>query len=904
MGKISLIREVFLDANADGKPDHLGETVTVRGVLISDPISLQGPSLVNLQDSSGGVILFTRQEGLLVGKVHRGDLVTASGEVTLYKGNRELILKDLRYEGAGKLPLPPLVTVSELMGVHYSGALIRVIGDLKVGSDFLSNKGSVVLQDPSGQISVLVADRFFAKPEFLERFQQGGKVEVVGIAGQTKEGAVQELDYRIVPRDAADFKFSSIPPYRNIAVATGFLFLSALVWIAVSRRRLADRQVRELERESKRSAEERDRFFTLSLDMLCIASTEGYFRRLNPAFTQTLGWSMEELLSRPFIEFVHFDDRVATLRTIENLAGGATTGDFENRFQCKNASWRILSWKAVSQPDGTLYATARDITEQCKTDAELRMLNEQLEQRVAERTAEIRQALATLDATEDAALIFEPETLRLTYVNQGAERQLGYSREELLMKTSWQIGLKFDEDHFRQIIAPMVQGKTRRRQFTTAYLHKDGHEIPVEINLQYVTPAGERPRFITIARDITERMKNERVVQHSQRLESLGTLAGGIAHDLNNALSPILMGIELLKMQYPNASGIVDMCQSSAQRSAAMVRQLLTFAKGAEGKRVSVQLSHLLSEMVNIINSTFPKNIHLIANWTPNLPTIFSDATQINQILLNLCVNARDAMPDGGTLILEAQPAEMDAASTGTAAPFRGGKYVMLQVRDSGVGIPPEILERIFEPFFTTKGPDRGTGLGLSTVMGIVKAHDGFLQVQSQPGQGSTFTVYLPADTSGSAVQPLVKETVEFRGRGETVLLVDDELSVREVACAIFARLNLKLLTATDGTEGLVQAAQNQSSLRAIITDVNMPNMGGMAFVRTVRKMLPNVSIVVTTGLLESVDFDEFKMLGVQAILAKPFTEQELATVLEQVFSGGLQTTPKVVDEPETCDAR
>ena len=898
--KISLVSDVFVDADADGTPDHLGQTVTVRGVLISDPVSLNGPSLVNLQDSSGGVILFTRQPGMLLGKVRRGDLVVATGEVTLFKGNRELMLKDVRKEGTEVLPTPRDVKTADLLNRRYAGELVRVTGTLKLGPDFLSRKESVVFQDASGQVSVVVYDRFFSKPDFLERFQQGGHVQLVGIAGQAKDIATQG-DYRIVPRDADDFTFATIPPYRTIVLIGGFLCLVALVSVAVSRRRLTEQRVLELSSESKRAAEERDRFFTLSLDMLCIANTKGYFKRLNPAFTQTLGWSMDELLARPFFDLVHPDDLAATVREIENLAAGASA-HFENRYQCKDGLWRVLSWKAVPQPDGTIYATARDVTEHRETEAELRMLNEQLEHRVAERTAEVRQALTTLDATEDAAFIFEPETLRFSYVNQGAVRQLGFTREELLMKTALQIEPKFDEARFREIFAPMVQGKTCTRQFTTVHRHKDGHEIPVEVNIQYVTPIGERPRFITIARDITERTKNERVAQRSQRLESLGTLAGGIAHDLNNALAPILMGIELLKAQYPNASRVVDMCQSSANRSAAMVRQLLTFAKGAEGNRVSIQPGHLLRDMAAIINSTFPKNIHLIPKWDANLPTVCGDATQISQILLNLCVNARDAMPDGGTLTLEAQSVDVDPVFAATAPDAKLGKYIMMRVRDSGSGIPPEILELIFDPFFTTKGPDKGTGLGLSTVTGIVKGHGGFLQVYSQSGQGSTFTVYLPAESTRNVVPPAIKTTVEFRGRGETILLVDDEISVREVARAVFERLNFKLVTASDGAEGLIQAAQYRSSVGAIITDVHMPNMGGLAFVRTVRRMLPDIPILVTSGRLEGTDSDAFKMLGVDAVLDKPFTESQLAGALKQLFSAKKQLTP-VDDDASRCDA-
>ena len=396
---------------------------------------------------------------------------------------------------------------------------------------------------------------------------------------------------------------------------------------------------------------------------------------------------------------------------------------------------------------------------------------------------------------------------------------------------------------------------------------------------------GEIIGVIATVRDITERLKNEHLALRSQRLEAIGTLAGGVAHDLNNALAPIMMGVELIKMQYPEESNIIDMFEVSAKHAADMVRQLLTFAKGAEGERVCIQPSHLVREMENLIKGSFPKNLRLLVKCDPKLPTVLGDATQLHQILLNLCVNARDAMPNGGTLMLEAQRMDVDATYASSIPDAKPGNYVVLRVRDTGTGIPPEMLHRIFDPFFTTKGPDKGTGLGLSTVMGIVKGHGGFLQVHSQPGQGSTFTVYLPADPAGSDADLVPIAAVEFRGQGETILLVDDELPVRDVARAVLRRLNFKPLTATDGVDGLIKAAEHRTALRAIITDLRMPHMDGLAFVRAVRRMLPDIPIVVASGGMEDAVADEFKTLGVTRHLNKPFTEVQLAEALKNLLA-------------------
>ena len=385
--------------------------------------------------------------------------------------------------------------------------------------------------------------------------------------------------------------------------------------------------------------------------------------------------------------------------------------------------------------------------------------------------------------------------------------------------------------------------------------------------------------------NITERREAERLALRSQRLEAIGTLASGVAHDINNALAPIMMGVEILKMQHPGDSQILDMFENSAKRGAEMVRQLLTFAKGAEGERVSIQPRHLLGEMQKMMRGSFPKNIQIAFKCNSILPTVLGDATQLDQILLNLCINARDAMPHGGTLTLEAHEIDVDATYASGIPDAKAGRYVVLRVRDTGTGIPMEIVDRIFDPFFTTKGPDKGTGLGLSTVMGIVKGHGGFIHVYSQPGHGSTFSVHLPAEETGSEAKlPTVGEA-PFHGNGETILFVDDEPVVREVARSVLRRLNFEPLTATDGADGLIKAAENRSKLRAVITDFHMPHMNGLNFVRALRRMLPAIPVIVASGQLEEAVAGEFKTLGVSARLDKPFTEGQLAEALKNLLA-------------------
>jgi len=397
--------------------------------------------------------------------------------------------------------------------------------------------------------------------------------------------------------------------------------------------------------------------------------------------------------------------------------------------------------------------------------------------------------------------------------------------------------------------------------------------------------AGEVHLVVGVAEDVTTRKHAEQLALRSQRLESIGTLAGGVAHDLNNALAPILMGVDMLRMEYPRGSETLDLVQASAKRGAAMVRQLLNFAKGAEGQRVAIQPGRLVKEMEKFMLGTFPKNIQVVVKLDPALPLVLGDATQLQQVVLNLSVNARDAMPQGGVLTLEERRVELDAAQASTILGARPGNYVVLQVSDTGVGIPAAIIDRIFDPFFTTKSPDKGTGVGLSTVMGIVRGHGGFMRVQSQPGQGSTFTAYLPAAGPGIQPEQAAPPPQALPGRGELILYVDDEEALRRMADAVLRRMNFNVLTAADGADGLRQASSRAGELRAVITDLHMPRMDGLAFVREIRRILPSLPVIVSSGRMEDADQAELMALKVDVFLGKPFTEAELARALKQLLA-------------------
>src|SRR5262249_4462145 len=314
---------------------------------------------------------------------------------------------------------------------------------------------------------------------------------------------------------------------------------------------------------------------------------------------------------------------------------------------------------------------------------------------------------------------------------------------------------------------------------------KHGKHILVEARWTLVLDDIARPASIlTINTDITEKKKMEAQFLRAQRMESIGTLAGGIAHDLNNVLSPVLMAVQMLRDKLPDneSQALLGILQGNIERGSDMVRQVLSFARGVEGERIPIQPTHLLNEVARIMRDTLPKNITVLVDAARDLAAVLADATQLYQVMMNLCVNARDAMPDGGTLSIRAENIVLDEDYSRIQLEARPGSFVLITVSDTGVGIPPEIIGRIYEPFFTTKDYGKGTGLGLSTAVGIIKGHGGFVNVYSEVGKGSQFRIYLPA------VGPGVSRSSEEIGpelpvgHGETVLVVDDESAIREIA--------------------------------------------------------------------------------------------------------------------------
>ncbi|MDV2997898.1 MAG: Sensor histidine kinase RcsC [Chroococcidiopsis sp. SAG 2025] len=511
-------------------------------------------------------------------------------------------------------------------------------------------------------------------------------------------------------------------------------------------------------------------------------------------------------------------------------------------------------------------------------------LFEQVQTELVERQRseeKIREQAALLDVASDAITVQNLEG-QILFWNQGAERLYGWKAQEALGQSA--------DFLYQETSLPLqqVQELTLDRGSWQGELYqvtKSGRKIVINSRWTLVRDEQGQPKSILVVNtDVTEKKQLEAQLLRAQRLESIGTLASGIAHDLNNVLGPILMVAELLQEKIPDSltQQLLAEQKASAKRGAALVKQVLSFARGLEGKRTILQLRHLLMEIRQIAKQTFPKSIEIYTDISPNLWTVCADATQLHQVLMNLVVNARDAMPDGGTLSIHAENLFIDENYARMNLEASVGPYSVITVSDRGIGIVPEILERIFEPFFTTKEVGKGTGLGLSTAIGIIKSHGGFVTVESSMGVGTQFKVYLPAVEGTQQQQAEARELP--KGHGELILVVDDELAICEITKISLENYNYKVLTANNGIEAIALYAQHKNDISVLLTDMMMPDMDGQTTIRILQKMNHSLKIIATSGLASNDKVAEAAGVGVKAFLSKPYTAPELLQTLSSVL--------------------
>jgi PAS domain S-box-containing protein len=491
---------------------------------------------------------------------------------------------------------------------------------------------------------------------------------------------------------------------------------------------------------------------------------------------------------------------------------------------------------------------------------------------------------ALLDQSHEAIVVRELDN-RIRYWSRGAERLYGWTAEEAVGRPVQELTYREDLSHLEEATRIVIEKGAWNGEIR--HFAKNGREVIVEGHWTLVRDTEGNPKTIlAINTDVTEKKRLESQFLRAQRLESIGTLASGIAHDLNNILSPILMGAQMLQMRLQDEANqrLLGVMQANAERGAEMIKQVLSFAKGIGGERVTIQPKHLIREIVKVADQTFPKSIRITQRLSEALWATSGDATQLHQVLMNLCLNARDAMPQGGALTIEAENQSIDGIYAGMLRGAYAGNFVVVTVTDTGTGIPPEIIDLIFDPFFTTKEPGRGTGLGLATVQGIVTNHSGFITVESKLGLGTKFKIHLPAHEASSLNQVEDRQPDIPSGNGELILVIDDEAAVREMTGTTLETFGYRVMTADNGATALGAFASHKDEIRVVITDMMMPVMDGPVTIRALQKLNPQVCIIASSGLTESIDAADLDQLGVKTFLIKPYDAKTLLKTVAQAL--------------------
>ena len=489
--------------------------------------------------------------------------------------------------------------------------------------------------------------------------------------------------------------------------------------------------------------------------------------------------------------------------------------------------------------------------------------------------AKIREQAALIEKAHDAILVQSLEG-RILYANPSAERLYGWSSDELQRGGAMNKLFLPSADDVANARASVLQ--------TTEWngeLHqqtRSGQTVIVASRWTLIRDDSGKPSaLLMISSDITEKKQLEAQFLRTQRMNTIGTLAGGMAHDLNNALAPILMGVQLLRRKDNDleSRNLLQLMETSTYRGADMVRQVLLFARGHEGEFERLELQPLFKELEKMVRETFPKDIKVDSFLPKDLWSVQGNPTQIHQILLNLCVNARDAMLKGGQLSFAADNVALTADEASVIPEGRAGEFVSLLVSDTGTGMPPEIRARIFDAFFTTKGEGRGTGIGLSTVLRLVKAHHGFLRVESEPGQGTAFEIFLPRATNASpSTQKL--PVAAARGNGETILIAEDEQAIRELLATELSTAGYRVLSAADGAEALALLSEHRDDIKLFITDGAMPVLDGLSAIVILRKTHPTLPVILTSGEVENLNDPR------TAVVHKPFSLEDILASIQQ----------------------
>ena len=624
---------------------------------------------------------------------------------------------------------------------------------------------------------------------------------------------------------------------------------------------------------------ELEKIFDLTPEMLCVAGSDGYYKKLNKSWEKVLGYTVEELLLNPFIDLVHPDDREATIQVLDKLTSGERVIYFENRYKSKHGTYKTLAWNANPIEDGKIYAAARDITEKKDTEAKLRKSEERY------RTL--------FENATDIIQIIRPDG-QLLDVNSSWCDALGYNLEEAKKLTVFDI---LDPECKDECVVNFSRALTKGTTgiVDTAFRTKDGEKVTLRGSANCIYRKGKPSYVHCVFHDITERMKLEDQLRQSQKMEAVGTMAGGIAHDFNNILTIIAgntgLALDDIPADSPARRSIEKILKASI-RATDLVSQILAFSRKEKKELIPIRPQVLIKETLKFLRSTTPTTISIVQSISNDCGKILADPTGLHQVTMNLFTNAVHALDEKGEIIVKLQEVDLNSddlkkfphiTSFSVKTP---GKYARLSVSDEGTGMDEKTIKRVFDPFYTTKEVGKGTGMGLSVVHGIVESHSGFMAVESKPGQGSTFSVFIPI-SEVEEEKLLETDTVEASPAGtERILVVDDEKALLELAGRILKRLGYAVTSESSSIKALELFRTNPDQFDLVITDQSMPNMSGTELVAEILKISPDLPCILCSGFSSKVSEANVGEKGISKYLKKPYNKKILSEAVREVLNG------------------
>ena len=674
--------------------------------------------------------------------------------------------------------------------------------------------------------------------------------------------------------------------------------------IEVKNREQAEQRLNNTDRTMRSEIEARslaqselDQLFTSSLDLLCLAGFDGYSTRVNPAMCRAFGYTEEEMLSTPFADLIYEEDREYVKKNMARLATGETLTDIVVRMTAKGGGLRHTQWNVVPFLErGLIYTTGRDITEIKELEESLREVADKLND--AQRIGRVGSWEADLSTGWSE---WSDEAMRIYGLQPGD------------VKPDADLFFSMVHPEDREHVRTMGGVKPRDGEYRSAQhriVLKDGTERDVLSHMEFTCDADGEPVYIRgTCQDVTAAKEAERKnamleeqLRVSQKMDAIGALAGGVAHDFNNLMSVVLTYVGFAQEALIQGDPILEdlsEVQKAAERAAALTRQLLAFGRKQIFQPVPLDLNHVAEGIDRMLRRVVGERIELVQELAPDLGTTVADPGQLEQVLMNLVINARDAMPDGGKLTIETANIEVDAGIAAMQVeepgslmePLHAGSYVMIAVTDTGCGMDEVTRSRLFEPFFTTKAVGKGTGLGLPTVYGIVKQSKGVIRVVSAPGEGSTFTIYLPREKNiTELIRRKPTEVVPAVG-DETVLVVEDEAAVRRSAMRILGDAGYEVLSASNGREALEVCEKHKGLIHLVLSDVVMPVMNGAELAGHLAQERPDTKILFMSGYSGDALADHGVLGEDTHLIGKPFNAVDLTNKVREVLDADLAVT-------------